>query len=123
MHVDARDETVNEMERLVSSDHQGPLVRAHVGGAEPTLIRRLLKSHSNLYGDLSGRAFHILGNTEWKALLEEYSDRFFLGTDSPNIAQFSLGIGRWRKVLQQQSPVTASKLAHQNAARLLHLGR
>jgi len=123
IHMDARDETVNEMERLVSSDRQGTMVWAHAGGAGPTLIRRLFKAHSNLYADLSGRAFHILGNTEWKALLEEYSDRFFLGTDAPNFPQFSLGIGRWRKVLQQLSPSTASKLAHENAERLLNLGR
>jgi hypothetical protein len=121
--MDARDETINEMERLVSSNRQGTLVWAHAGGAAPILILRLLKAHSNLYADLSGRAFHILGNAEWKALLEEYSERFFLGTDELNIQQFSLGIGRWRRVLQQLSPSTASKLAHGNAEKLLNLGR
>ena len=123
VHMDARDGTIGEMERLLSSDRRGTWVWAHAGGAEPALMRRLLKLHSNLYADLSGRAFDILGNTEWKLLFEEYSDRFFLGTDAPNFQQFTLVIGRWRKVLQQYSPAIASKLAHQNAERLLNLGR
>lgn len=123
VHMDGRDETIAEMERLLASDRRGTWIWAHAGGAGPELVRRLLTAHPNFYAELSGRAFDILGDAKWKVLLEDFSDRFVLGTDAPNFQQFVLGIGRWRKVLKQLSPATASKLAHQNAERLLSPGR
>lgn len=123
IHMDARDETIAEMERLLTSDRRGTLVWGHVGGAEPTVVRWLLKLHPNLYADLTGRARDVLGNAEWKGLFEEYSERFVLGTDARNLQMFARVMGRWQKLLQELSPLTASKLAHENAERLLNLGR
>lgn len=123
IHMDARHETIAEMERLVTSDRRGTLVWAHVGGAEPADLKRLLKQHPNLYADMTGRTRDVLGNAEWKDLFEEYSDRFVLGTDARDLQMFARIIGGWRKVLQQLSPSTARKLAHENAERLLQLGR
>jgi len=123
VHMDASDVTVAEMERLLASDRRGTWMWAHAGGAGPELVRRLLAAHPNFHAELSGRAFDILSDATWKVLLEDFSDRFVLGTDAPNLQQFVLGIGRWRKVFKQLSPATASKLAHQNAERLLSPGR
>lgn len=124
VHMDAhRRERVTEMERILASDRPGIWLWAHAGGTGPEPVRRLLRSHPNLYVELSQRAFDIMGDAEWKVLLEEYSDRFVLGSDARNLQYFVLVIGRWRKVLEQLSPETASKLAHQNAERLLNLGR
>ena len=73
--------------------------------------------------ELSQRASDIMRDPEWKLLLEEFSDRFVLGTDAITLKGFMLTIGRWRQVLKQLSPATARKLAHQNAERLLSLRR
>jgi len=124
VHMDAHHrERVTEMERLLAADRRGIWLWAHAGGTGPELVRRLLRSHPNLYVELSQRPFDLMGDAEWKVLLEEYSDRFVLGSDARNLQYFVLVIGRWRKVLEQLSPETASKLAHQNAERLLNLGR
>ena len=123
VHMNPREERVTEMERLLASDRRGTWMWAHAGGAGPALMRRLLRAHPNFYVELSGRAFDIMDNAEWKVLVEEFSGRFVLGTDAFNLQQFVLKIGRWRKVLKQLSPQTAAKLAHENAERLLNLRR
>ncbi len=123
VHTYSREGLVAEMERLLASDRRGTWVWAHAGEARPELVRRLLRLHPNLHMELSNRAFDIMRDPEWKVLLEEFSDRFVLGTDALNFQQFVLGIGRWRKVLKQLSPATARKLAHKNAERLLNLRR
>ena len=123
VHMGAYDGPVAEMERLLASDRRGTLVWAHAGSyARPPLVRRLLRAHVNLYADLSNRVFDMR-NPEWKVLLEEFSDRFVLGTDTRSLPEFVDTIGSWREVLKQLSPTTARKLAHQNAERLLNLRR
>lgn len=119
VHMDAREKRVAEMERLIASDRRGNWVWAHAGAAGPVLLRRLLRAHANLYVDLAGRAFDVMSDAEWRVLVEEFSDRFVLGTDASVLRGFAVEIGRWRNVLKQVSPATASKLAHQNAERLL----
>jgi len=121
--MDPHEKRVTEMERLLASDRRGTWTWAHAGRAGPALLRRLLRAHPNFNVELSGRAYDILDNAEWKALLEEFSNRFVLGTDGLNLQQFVITIGRWRKVLKQLSPQTAAKLAHENAERLLNLRR
>ena len=123
VHTPVRDGLVAEMERLLASDRRGTWVWAHAGEARPELLRRLLRLHPNLHVELSGRAFDIMRDPEWKVLLEEFSNRFVLGTDARNLQWFVVKIGRWRKVLKLLSPSTARKLAHQNAERLLNLRR
>ncbi len=123
VHLDPYEERVAEMERLLASDRRGTWVWAHAGDAGPALLRRLLRAHPNFYVELSRRASDIMRDPEWKLLLEEFSDRFVLGTDVIALKGFMLTIGRWRQVLKQLSPATARKLAHQNAERLLNLRR
>lgn len=123
VHMDAREKRVTEMERLLASDRRSTWLWAHAGDARPALLRRLLRVHPNFYLELSGRAFDIMNDAEWKVLLDEFSDRFVLGTDAFNLQIFVVKIGRWRKVLKLLSPATARKLAHQNAERLLNLRR
>ncbi len=123
VHMDPYEERVAEMERLLASDRRGTWVWAHAGDAGPALLRRLLRAHPNFYVELSLRASDIMRDPEWKLLLEEFSDRFVLGTNAIALKEFMLTIGRWRQVLKQLSPATARKLAHQNAERLLNLRR
>ena len=120
IHLDARDEPVAEMERLVASELQGTLIWAHAGGAGPALVRRLMQAYPNLYADLSGRLPALMRIRGWKVLLEEFPDRFVIGSDVPSLAQFVDTIGSWRKILDELPPTTAKKLAHENAERLLN---
>ena len=123
IHMDARDEPVAEMERLLASDRQGTLIWAHAGGAGPALVRRLMQAHPNLHADLSGRLPAVVRIREWKVLLEEFPDRFFIGTDVFTLAEFIDTISSWRKILDQLPPATARKLAHENAEKLLNPAR
>lgn len=137
VHMEATDDTVAEMERLLVSNRKGTWIWAHAGPfAEPKLLRRLLGAHPNLYLELSGRLspwsrgirFPIDDNGElkpsWKTLLEEFPNRFVIGTDRKGqnfLADFAAYINFWREILKQLSPETAAKLAHQNGERLLRL--
>ena len=123
IHMDARDEPVAEMERLLASDRRGTLIWAHGGGAGPALVRRLMRAYPNLYADLSGRLPALTRIREWKVLLEELPDRFVIGSDVTTLAEFVDTIRSWRKILDELPPATARKLAYENAERLLNPGR
>jgi predicted TIM-barrel fold metal-dependent hydrolase len=138
VHLDATADSLEQMERLLASDRAGTWIWAHTGWlpvASPSLLRRLLQAHPNLFCELSGRESvrrvyrgdpidddRIL-KPAWKALLEEFPDRFVIGTDvdPATMAAYAEEIGYWRGILAQLSPATAVKLAHDNAERLLKL--
>ena len=137
-HMDATPESIEQMEQLLASDRLSTWVWAHTGWlpvADPSMVRRLFQAHPNLFCELSGRESirqkyrgdpidegGVLKPT-WKALLEEYPDRFVIGTDvdPATLQTYAEEIGWWRGILTQLSPTTAAKLAHENAERLLKL--
>jgi hypothetical protein len=138
VHMDAEAASVAEMERLLAGNRQGVLLWAHTGHyADIDVIRRLLAAHPNLYCELSYRLSISASRTAlaldqagrlrepWRALLEEYPDRFVIGTDigfaSPSL--YTQHIAHWRLILEQLSPETAVKLAFANAEPLLDRGR
>lgn len=132
VHMENAETSVAEMERLLASDRRGTWIWAHAGVfAEPPLLRALLTSHSNLYIELSTRDFRYRpprrvtsddGTLQeaWKSLLEDFADRFVIGTDvdRPVPADYTALIDFWRAVLAQLSENTAAKIAHLNAERL-----
>ena len=137
-HMDATPESTQQMERLLASDHRGTWVWAHTGwlpDADPSMLRRLLQAHPNLFCELSGRESlrqKYRGDPideggvlkpAWKALLEELPDRFVIGTDvdPATLKNYEEEIRWWRGILTQLSPTAAAKLAHENAERLLKL--
>ncbi len=138
VHLDATPDSLEQMERMLASDRAGTWIWAHSGWlpvANPSLLRRLLRTHPNLFCELSGRESirriyrgdpidndRVL-KPEWKALLEELPDRFVIGTDvdPATMAAYAEEIGYWRGILAQLTPATATKLAHANAERLLKL--
>jgi predicted TIM-barrel fold metal-dependent hydrolase len=138
VHLDATPDSLEQMERLLASDRAGTWIWAHTGwlpAANPALLRRLLQAHPNLFCELSGRESirriyrgdpidedRVL-KPAWKALLEDFPDRFVIGTDvdPATMGAYAEEIGYWRGVLAQLSPATAAKLAHGNAERLLKL--
>jgi len=137
-HMDATPESIQEMERLLASDRRGTWVWAHTGwlpAADPSMLRRLLRAHPNLFCELSGRESirriyrgdpidegGVL-KPAWKALLEDLPARFVIGTDvdPATLKTYAEEIGYWRGILAQLSPAAAVKLAHENAERLLKL--
>jgi len=138
VHMDGSTESVASMERLLASDRRGTWLWAHTGHyAEPPLVRRLLRDHPNLFCELSYRSSISPSRTavpldnngvlreEWRALLEEFPDRFVIGTDLPvaSAAEYTRHIGFWRAILEQLTPETAALLAHLNAERLLKRGQ
>ena len=136
VHMDGSTESVASMERLLASDRRGSWLWAHCGHyAEPALVRRLLQTHPNLYCELSYRSSISPSRTavpldadgvlreEWRALLEEFPDRFVLGTDlsAPSHAEYTRHINFWRAILDQLSPETAALIAHANAEQLVRV--
>jgi predicted TIM-barrel fold metal-dependent hydrolase len=138
VHMDAEPASVAQMESLLASNRQGIFLWAHTGHyAPPELVRRLLGEHPNLYCELSyrtsisgGRAATVLDDAGrlrevWRTLLEDYPERFVIGTDigfaSPSL--YTQHIAFWRLILEQLSPETAAKLAFVNAERLLNRDR
>jgi predicted TIM-barrel fold metal-dependent hydrolase len=134
VHMDAEPASVAEMERLISSDRAGVWLWAHSGWyATPSLLRRLLRDHPNLHLELSFRdslrSFAPVDSggrlrPEWKELMEEFPDRFLLGTDvlSPSAEEYRALVSIWRGVLRDLTPETAVKVAYENAGRILKLG-
>jgi predicted TIM-barrel fold metal-dependent hydrolase len=136
VHMDADPASVAELRRLLALNPAGTWIWAHSGWyAEPALLRELLQAHPNLYLELSfrdePRSFAAVSSggrlrEDWRSLLEEMPERFVLGTDllpPPTAAKYGDLIRFWRGILEQLTPATAAKLAHDNAARLLSEGR
>ena len=135
IHMDAEPQSVEEMERLLASNREGTFLWAHTGHyAEPQLLRRLFERHANLYCELSYRT-SISGSrtaipfdqggkvrATWLELLEDYPDRFVIGTDLtwPSPSLYATHIAFWRGILEQLSPRTAERIAFQNAESLLN---
>lgn len=138
VHMEATQDSVAEMERLLATDRAGTWIWAHTGfSAEPPLLRQLLEKHPNLFCELSYRETSsrnrltvpiddgVALRPEWVALLEEFSDRFVIGTDlsDPSLAGYAALIARWRTLLDPLSPEAAANIAHGNATRLLERPR
>ncbi len=134
VHAEADGPTVAEMERLLESNSQGTWLWAHTGNfIEPLALKPLFQQHPNLFCELSWRDERVgvripisvggLLRPEWKELLEEFPDRFVIGTDvgDPSLDRYAVMIGYWRGILNQLSKGAAEKLAHQNAERILKL--
>lgn len=137
-------------ERLLAHNRGARIVWAHAGSDQlgwwtVDLSRRLLTAHPNLYMSLRmapGRApqnssfgFDGVVRPEWLALLQEFSDRFVLGSDqfiaSPSVRGAGPGISfsqrapmmrqRSRAFLAALPPALARKIGAENAITLYKL--
>jgi hypothetical protein len=71
--------------RLFAQDPEARILWAHSGFAHPDALRPILQKYPKLWCDLAFRHDHAAGNQldpAWKALFEEFPDRFMLGTDT-----------------------------------------
>lgn len=141
IHMDADPAAVEELERLLALDRKGSVIWAHCGfWADPSLVQKLMTQHPNLFCELSYRddrldrpfirrwarnlpitEFERRVKPDWKVLLEEYSDRFLIGTDTDNPGEYQSVIDFFRAVLAQLTPEAAGRIAYENAQRIFRL--
>ena len=105
--------------------HAGISRRIDVPGLVPEL-RRLLKANANLWIDLSWVVYDsylIKGNKpdeKWLALIEEFPDRFMIGSDKVGkFGNYPHEIQRYYCLLDALRPETAKKLGRDNFLALL----
>jgi predicted TIM-barrel fold metal-dependent hydrolase len=151
IHMDADPASVAELERLLAADRKAVVIWAHCGfWADAALVRQLMAQHPNLFCEISyrddrGFVVRMLKGTimesgrrlkpDWKALLEDHSDRFLVGTDTspvrgergflPGLAvgEYLGIIDSFRAILAQLTPESARRIAHENAGRLFRLAQ
>lgn len=135
MHWDT--DSVEQLENLIKTNPHGHIILAHAGvDATPSDIRNFLKLYPNVNCDLSARhkpklpskfmereIFNAKGiNPEWKKLIEEFPERFMVGTDVDDNDKYNKAIKIIRKgLLAHLSSSTAEKVAYQNAERIFNI--
>lgn len=103
------------------------IIWAHVGMIEdPPKIREMMARHARLYADTSYREHDILSeegaiDPAWRALFEDYPDRFMIGSDTWSNSQWARYedlIDTNRRWLAQLPRDVAEQIAYRNAERL-----
>lgn len=125
LHVHSGYEPV---EYLYSLDPGLTIIWAHAGMSEPAdVVERMMERYPTLYADTSYRELDILTADEdgidpnWKRVLERFSDRFMVGSDTWSNSQwadYDNLISLNRKWLAHLTPAAARNIAYQNAERL-----
>ncbi|BBK41280.1 hypothetical protein STVA_13000 [Allostella vacuolata] len=112
------------VERLFAQDPDARILWAHSGFDGPGNVRTMLERHPRLWCDLAFRSDHAPGgrlDPEWRALLEDFPDRFMLGTDTFAPERWH-SVGRhaaWsRGWLAELAPPLAERIAWRNAEAL-----
>lgn len=124
LHVHSGHEPV---EHLFAMDPQLTIIWAHAGMSETSaVVAAMMGRYPNLYADTSFRERDILRydgsfDEQWLQLLEKFSDRFMVGSDTWINAQWAsydqlMAVNRaW---LAQLTTAAAHRIAYQNAERL-----
>jgi len=147
MHMEWHPESVQQLSRLLEQHPDGMVTLAHCGKTTRAAdIRAFLQRHRNVVCDLAFRSwpqeepdykrfpertiFWSAGPTwkawldpQWKALIEDYPDRFMAAIDDTHDwAQYDEVVRSIREgLLAQLSPPTMAKVAHENARRIFRL--
>ncbi len=124
---------MHEMEDALKGNPETRFIWAHVGISRhftlPSIIRdadRLLKTYGNLWFDLSWVVFEdnvAPGgklDRDWVSLVEEYPDRFMIGTDK--VGHFDTYVKEIKKfdiLLDALKPETSRMVASENFLRVL----
>ncbi|MBI4862898.1 MAG: amidohydrolase family protein [Candidatus Riflebacteria bacterium] len=125
-------------EELLAYNRNARIVWAHVGrdttGAmTPTLVRRLLQAHSNLYIQIApqlgplGTSNSIVDDLgvvrpDWTILLLEFPDRAVLGSDTFHTGERERAMEDCQRFLQQLPSDLARKIGCENPGRIYKLG-
>ena len=137
-------ENVSGFERLLAHNRQAKIIWAHMGWCNTgyrthTLCRTLLKRHSNLYMSIKLSPESVAETrmirkdrrairSEWLALMQDYPDRFFIGTDQFYSAPGGRKIGpqkteATRLFMNLLPPDLAREVGVENPRRIFKLGR
>jgi hypothetical protein len=122
-----------EVETAVKSHPKTRFVWCHAGISRridiPTLtqqIERMLKTYPNLWVDVSWVVYENdllkngTPNPQWVNLIEEFPDRFLIGTDKVgHFADYPSEVQKYYKFLDTLHPETARKLARENLLAVL----
>ena len=76
---------VDAVERLFAQWPQAQVLWAHSGFESPSRVAAQLRRHPQLWCDLAYRSEHASGGSvdaAWRALFDEFPDRFMVGTDT-----------------------------------------
>lgn len=151
IHHEAEDAMLPELERMLAKYPKAKVIWCHFGRnrnpltwtkfTTPDTAREYLKTYPNLYFDLiqsppgslyqTGYPDGIMYDTsrnpavlkpEWKAVIEDFPDRFILGTDmnGGRFNSYDQVITIFRKIiLPSFSKETSEKIAYKNAWKLM----
>jgi hypothetical protein len=128
-------------ERLLAHNPRAKIVWDHAGWDNtgfrtPELCRRLLQAHANLYMELKLDAQDtemnpplVNGATgplkpDWLKLLQDFPDRFIIGSDQHYPMPKQAGTQRWQEIVllfNQLPPDLRRKIGTENAARIYNL--
>jgi len=124
LHVHSDHEPI---EYLYSLNPDLTIIWAHAGMSEPPdVVEEMMTRYPTLYADTSYRETDILTDRggideQWRQILERYSDRFMVGSDTWINYQwedYDQLIAINRKWLAHLTANTAKKIAYKNAERL-----
>lgn len=138
LNIHAQRDSFDGIARLAESNRDGRIVVAHCGSdATASDARELLAKNPNVYCDLSYRSPpqvkpQIMGRSafdanslrsDWKTLIEDYPDRFYVGIDDvTSWNEYEEVVRAVRNgLLAHLSPATAEKVAYRNAVVLFGL--
>lgn len=113
------------VERLFRQDPEAGIVWAHAGYEQPPRVREMLRRHKNLWPELSSRDDVTPNgrlNEEWRTILQEFPDRFMIGTDTHAPERWSV-IGSHAELvrawLAELPTEVAERIAYKNGEALL----
>lgn len=137
IHAQWDTDTAQQVAALAASSPAAKLIVSHCGSTGSAAdMRPVLAHNANVSCDLSFRsppqvgaklagraAFDRTGvRGDWKALIEEFPDRFMVGLDDQHDwANYQETVKNIRAMLAELSPATAEKVAYKNAQAMFGL--
>ncbi len=141
IHMEPDADSAAQLERLLASDRRGRVLWNHCGSnSAASDVRPLLARNPNLFCELSFRYPPVLRNrlverfpvrlifgsagpaAAWRRLIEDFPDRFMIGTDAHSREEYEGAIRMVRAgLLPYLRPETARGVAYRNAQRLFGL--
>jgi len=139
-----RQEFMDGLEAMLRQYPEHPFALIHMGQLEALDVRRLIKTHKNIYflaahsnpiSSASNKGFKAWiemfdGSSlkpEWKKLMTDYPDRIIFALDNVmgkhwnNRSDYVGQVALWRKALGELPSAVANAVAHGNAERLWKL--